>query len=124
MELSPKQAILPQFFASFLKSTLTFEHFQKKMNFIPDVFPKIRTPKNMVRSMPKKSRFRASVEKQHAKCAQTLFKLEGQPHYHISSSLGSRLSYKKSLLGICNISKLFPYTLSADGKYSLLIETI
>ena len=33
-------------------------------------------------------------------------------------------SPKKSLLGICNISKLFPNTLSADGKYSLLTETI
>ena len=53
------------------------------MTLIADVFPKLRTPKNMVRSMPKKSRFRASVEKQHAKCAQTLFKLEGHPLYHI-----------------------------------------
>ena len=84
MELSRKQATFSQYFSSFLKSTLPLEHFQKNMNFIADVFPKLRTPKNMVRSMPKKSRFRASVEKQHANCAQTLFKLEGQPHYHIS----------------------------------------
>ena len=31
-----------------------------------------------------------------------------------------QLSYKKSLLVICKISRLFPNTLSADGKYSLL----
>ena len=53
------------------------------MTLIADVFPKLRTPKNMVTSMPKKSPFRASVENQHVKCAQTLFKFEGQLLYHI-----------------------------------------
>ena len=53
--------------------------FKKKMTRIADVFPKLWTPKNMIMSMPKKSHFRASVEKQHAKCAQTFFKLEGHP---------------------------------------------
>ena len=38
--------------------------------------------KHMVGSMRKKSRFRGSVEKQHGKCPQTLFKFEGQPVYH------------------------------------------
>ena len=94
------------------------------MTLIPDVFPKLRTPKNMIRSMPKNSCFRASVKKPHAKYPQTLFKFEGEPLYHIFWSLGSQMSYKKSPLGICNISKLFPNTLSDDGIYSLLIETI
>ena len=53
------------------------------MTFIADVVPKLRTPKNMVRSMPKKSRFRGSVEKQHIKCAQTFLNYEGQLLYHI-----------------------------------------
>ena len=60
------------------------------MTLIADVYPKLRTPKNIIRSMPKKSRFRASVEKQHAKWPQTFFKFEGQPLYHISLSLGSQ----------------------------------
>ena len=90
------------------------------MTLIADVFPKLRTSKNMVRSMPKKSHFRESVERQHAKCAQTLFQFEGQLLYHIYWSLGWQLSYKKSLLVICKILKLFPNTLSADGKYSPL----
>ena len=47
------------------------------MTLIADVFPKLRTPKNMNRSMPKKSRFRGSDKKQHGKRAQTLFKFEG-----------------------------------------------
>ena len=90
------------------------------MTLIADVFPKLRTPKNMVRSMPKKSRFRGSDKKQHGECAQTLFKFERHLVYHIYQSLGSHLSDKKSLLAICKISKLFPNTLSADGKYSVL----
>ena len=53
--------------------------FIKKVTLMAHVIPKLRTPKNMVRSMPKKSRFRASVEKEHGKCAQTLFKFEGKP---------------------------------------------
>ena len=53
------------------------------MTLITDIFRKLRTPKNMVRSMPKKSRFRVSVEKQYAKYPQTLFTIEGQPLYHI-----------------------------------------
>ena len=94
------------------------------MTLIADVFRKLRTPKTIVRSMPKKSLFGRSVEKEHGKCPQTLFTFEGQLLYPIYLSLGSKLSYKKSLLVKCKISKLFPSTLSADGKYSLFIETI
>ena len=53
------------------------------MKLIADVFPILRTPKNMVRSMPKKSPFRGPVKKQHGKCAETLFKFEGQLLYHV-----------------------------------------
>ena len=74
--------------------------------------------------MPKKSVFRRSVEKQHGKCPQELFKFAQQHLYHINWSLVSQMSYKKSLLVICKISKVFPNTLSAQGKYSLLIYTI
>ena len=56
---------------------------QKILIHTSNLFPKLRTPKNMVRSMPIRSRFRASVEKQHGKCAQTLFKFEGHLLYHI-----------------------------------------
>ena len=90
------------------------------MTLIADVFQKLRTSKNMVRSMRKKSHFRGSVEKQHGKCSQILFKFEGHLLYHIYYSLRSQLSHKKSLLAIAKISKLFPNTLSSNGKYSLL----
>ena len=39
--LSQKQKTFSQFGSSFLKSTLNFEHFQKKINLIADVFPKL-----------------------------------------------------------------------------------
>ena len=90
------------------------------MTLIADVFAKLRTQKNLVRSMPKKSRFKGSFKKQHGKCAQTLFKFAWQNLYHIYWSLWRQLTFKKFLLVICKISRLFPDTLSADGKYSLL----
>ena len=39
--LSQKQKTFSQFFSPFLKSTLNFEHFQKKLNLIADIFPKL-----------------------------------------------------------------------------------
>ena len=47
--LSQKQIAFSHIFSSFLKSTLNFEHFQKDMTLIVDVFPKIRTPKKVIR---------------------------------------------------------------------------
>ena len=94
--------------------------FKKKMTLIAEVFPKLRTPKNMVTSMSKKSRFKGSFGKQHGKRAQTLLKFAWQHLYHIYWSLWMQLTCKKSLLVTCKILRLFPNTLSADGKYCLL----
>ena len=90
------------------------------MTIIADVFPKLRNNRNLVRSMLKKSNFMESFEKQHGKCAQTLLKFAWQQIYHIYWLLCRQLTCQKSLLVICKISRLFPNTLSADGKYSLL----
>ena len=46
------------------------------MTVIALVFPKLCTPKNVVRSTSKKSRLRGCFEKQHGKRAQTLLKFE------------------------------------------------
>ena len=93
---------------------------KKKMTLIAEVFPKLRTPKNKVGSMSIKSHYKGSFKKQHGKCAQTLLKFAWQNLYHIYWSLWRQLTFKKFLLVICKISRLFPNTLSADGKYSLL----
>ena len=47
--LSEKQDTLSQYFSAFLKSTLNFEHFLKKMTLIADVFPKLPSLKKMIR---------------------------------------------------------------------------
>ena len=47
--LSHKQKTFSQFGSAFLKSTLNFKHFQKKINLIADVFPKLSSPKNVIR---------------------------------------------------------------------------
>ena len=53
------------------------------MILIADVFPKLRTPKNVVRYMSKKSRFRGFFDRQHGKRAKTLLQSERYDHYHI-----------------------------------------
>ena len=71
-QLSQKRKAFSEFFLPFSKSTLTFEHFQTKMTFISDLLPELRTPKNVVRYISKKSRFKESFDKQHGKRVQTL----------------------------------------------------
>ena len=47
--LSQKQKTFSEFFSPFLKSTLNFEHFQKEMTLIADAFPKLLSPKKVIR---------------------------------------------------------------------------
>ena len=46
--LSQKQKTFSQFFSAFLKCTLNFEHFQKKINLIADIFPKLPSAKIVI----------------------------------------------------------------------------
>ena len=43
--LSQKKKSFSQFFSTFFKCRLNFEHFQKKMTVIADLFPKSPSPK-------------------------------------------------------------------------------
>ena len=43
------------------------------MTLVAYLFPKLRTPKNVVRYMSKKSRFKVPFDRQHGKRVQTLF---------------------------------------------------
>ena len=81
--LSQKHKAFSEFFLPFSKCTLNFEHFQKKMTLVAYLFPKLRTPKNVVRYMSKKSRFKVPFDRQHGKRVQTLFPSEPQHRYHI-----------------------------------------
>ena len=47
MDLSQKQKVFSEFFTAFFEFAINFEHFQKKMNFIAYVFPKLPTTKHV-----------------------------------------------------------------------------
>ena len=53
------------------------------MTLIADLFPKLRTPKNVVRYMSKKSRFKVPFNRQHGKRIQTLLRSEPQHRSNI-----------------------------------------
>ena len=53
------------------------------MSFIADLFAKLRTPKNVVRYMSKKSSLKGRFDRQHGKRVQTLLQSEPQHGYHI-----------------------------------------
>ena len=72
MHLSQKQKIFSEHFSAFLESALNFEHFPKNWTFIADVFPKLRTTKNLLRQMSKSLRFREPLDRRHGKWAEAL----------------------------------------------------
>ena len=47
--LPQKEKNFSQFFSAFLKSTLTFEYLLKRITVIADVFPKLTSPKKVIR---------------------------------------------------------------------------
>ena len=86
-----------QFRSNYLKNKKLFHNFflrfrnlheisnilKYKMSFIADLFAKLRSPKNVVRYMSKKSRFQGPFDRQHGKRVQTLLQSEPQHRYHI-----------------------------------------
>ena len=92
------------------------------MTLIAEVFRKLRSPKKKVIWMSTKSRLKASFGNQQGKHAQILFKFAWQHLYQIYWLLWRQFICKKSLLVIWKISRLFPNSVSAYGKYSLLIR--
>ena len=53
------------------------------MTFIADLFAKLRTPKNVLRYLSKKSRFKGPFDRHHGKRVQTLLRSEPEHRYHI-----------------------------------------
>ena len=82
-QFSRKQKAFSQFFLAFSRCTLTFENFKKNMTLIADLIPILRTPKNLVRYMSKKSCFKEPFDRQHDKRVQTLLRSKPQYRYHI-----------------------------------------
>ena len=53
IQLSEKLNSFFRFFIAFLESALNFEHFEKKKSFVAQVFPRLLTPKNALKSSEK-----------------------------------------------------------------------
>ena len=120
MQLSGKQKHFLNFFLHFLNTDWILNISKKKVSFTPGVFPILRTPKNEVKQISKKSTFRAPFEKQHVKGDQTLSKFERHHLYHIYWSLWRLLSWKKSLVVTCKVLRMFIHILTTNEKCSLL----
>ena len=90
------------------------------MTLIDDVFLKLRTPKNVVKQISKKSTFRRPFDKRYGKVDQTLLKSERHHIFHIYWSLWSQLSQTNCLLVISEFLRLFVNILTPNDKYSLL----
>ena len=69
--------------------------------------------------MSKKYHFRGYFGERHGERQQALLKSGWQDLYHSHWSLLKQLGWKKSLLMICKILKVFLNSLSARDKYSL-----
>ena len=120
MQLSGKQKHFLNFFLHFLNTDWILNISKKKVSFTPGVFLILRTPKNEVKQISKKSTFRAPFEKQHVKGDQTLSKFERHHLYHIYWSLWRLLSWKKSLVVTCKVLRMFIHILTTNEKCSLL----
>ena len=74
IKLSEKQKSFSEIFAAFWKYIRKFERFDIKYDSHSFCISEITKSENVVRSMPKKSRFSGPFEKQHGKRAQVLLK--------------------------------------------------
>ena len=49
IHLCQKEKTFPHFFSAFLKSTLNFEHLEKKTTLIADIFPRLPSVKKVIK---------------------------------------------------------------------------
>ena len=94
-----------------------FNIFQKEMIVIANVFLRLQTVKDLVKSLYKDRRFRTSFGNQHVKWFQTLVKSAWEHFYHIFWSLLEKMNFKISRLLNFEILVVFVRTLTADETY-------
>ena len=118
--LSPKQKTFSQFFSAFLKSTLNFEHFQKKDDPHSRCISQITISEKGDLINVCKIPFQRSLQQQTwQKGPKTVEMCTTLPlpylliPVHISSST-------ESMLVVCKSLRLFVNTLTDDDKYCLL----
>ena len=89
MQLSQKQETFSPFLVHFWNLSDILNVLKKKMTLIGFFISEIKGFENVVRQMPKKSRFRRPFDKQHGRHAEALFKSASHDFYHIYWSLPS-----------------------------------
>ena len=67
MQFPRNKKTFSQFLAAFFKCSLKFEQSFKKITLIANVFPKLRTLKNLLQSISKKSPSGGTIGKQHVR---------------------------------------------------------
>ena len=77
------EKLFPNYFLNFRNLHEILNICNKKMSFIADLFAKLRTPKNVVRYMYKKSLSKGTFDRQHGKRVQTLLWSGSMERYHI-----------------------------------------
>ena len=92
---------------------------KEKMIVISNVFPKLQTMENLVRTLSKRRHFRARFDSQHRKALQTLPKSWWKDFFHVFSSFSQDLICKMSPLVLGEILAVFVSTLTEHGKYSV-----
>ena len=83
MQLSKKKKTFSQSVSLFLEFRWNFENFQTKMTLVADVVLESQTPKDVVRQMSRKSRFRRPFDRWYCEPTKTLLKYGGQHLQHI-----------------------------------------
>ena len=121
MQLSQKQKLFSELFATFLKSTINFKYFEKRIWSLSILYfrnyglrkrGEINVLKIPVSEDPSRSNM-VNVPKHCSNLHHSFF-------FHIHWPLPSQLSWKTSLLLTCQIFWLLVNTLAADGKYPVL----
>ena len=120
-----------QFKCNYLKSEKPFLNFlihflnlykvlnilKEKMIVIANVFPKLQTVKNFVRTFSKKHGFRQHFDSEHVKASKYLQNLHESTFIIFFSSFSGKLIWKTSPLKLGESLGEFVNTLTADGKY-------
>ena len=88
------------------------------MIVIANVFAKLETVKNFVRTLSKKAWFRTRFGGQHVKASQILGRSPWERFYHVFSlSFSMKLIWKMSRVVLGEILEVFVNTLIATDKY-------
>ena len=121
MQLSQKQKLFSEFFATFLKSTINFKYFEKRIWSLsilcfPNYGLRKRGEINVLKIPVSEDPSRSNMVNVPKHCSN----LHHSCFFHIHWPLPSQLSWKTSLLLTCQILGLLVSTLAADEMYLLL----